>query len=905
LSCGKDNRTICWNTQSGEAFGEFPIVTNWTFQTRWNPHFPSILATASFDGKITVQTIQNTKPASGQASGAQAQVLDGEDFFNSAQTEPLTAAFSLPKAPRWLERPTGVAFGFGGKIVSFSPAEASPGAPPRRSKVRISHFAVEGGIGNATEAFEKSLAEGDVNGICQSHIANARTEEEKADWQLMQSLIADNPRRKLVEFLGFSDNAEGSADVPPKATADDDGSQNLAPSDAEEAQPDGSKSASARKNRLSSFFEGTEDGDSFLSDLSATKGAKTNNPFHIYTGSESTPDKQITQALILGQFEKAMEICLREGRMSDAFVVAICGGQQCIEKAQAAYFAKKTQGPNYTRLLASVIGKNLWDVVYNADLSNWKEVMATVCTYANEDEFPDLCEGLGDRLEDELKAGGDKTELRKSASFCYLAGSKLDKVVTIWIEETQEDETAGLQQGEADSTFSLHARSLQNLMEKVAVFRKVTHFEDKERDRRSDWKLAALYDKYTEYADMLAAHGFLEVAERYLDLLPPQYAAAEVARNRVKQATRKSAPQPQVKQSALPGRPAPKTQMNQPSAAARYGAPNTYAQNTPAVPAAQPGAATPNVYAPPGFQQPQQLYNAGGAAQLGVAYARPGPGAPPRNVNASPAVPPPPRASEQNWNDTPMVTKLIPARRGTPAGGVPPAPTPFINQPQQYPYQAPPPSAPFTPQQRATPPLPPPPKGPAPPPRMTSPPTMGPPGHSQMPPPERPASATRNPYAPAPYSQPAAAIPPPPTVPRGPSPYNPPPAGAPPTSRYAPAAPAQGVAPPDLQGRHQPPPPPQQPAGAPRPGPPMQGYAPTQPMLGAQAPGRATPYGGAPPTQQGPPQAAGPPPPASPSPNLGAPPQARAQTPNAGPTRYRKSTATPFARLYSRTPAKK
>ena len=496
LSCGKDNRTVCWNPQTGEAYGEFPVVANWTFQTRWNPHDPSVLATASFDGKITVQTIQNTTSVDGPATASKTQALDGEDFFDRAQTEPRTAGFSLPKPPRWLERPVGAAFGFGGKIVSFRPtAEAS-----RTSKVRISRFTVDAGIGDATAAFEKALAEDDWAGICRARTARARTEDEKADWEVLQTLISDHPRRKLLEFLGFShhDHHTPSTTAPTaSATIAGGAAKETGPDSTQPPPVDGAPSATANDHLPSSLFDSVGGGEDFLVDRSATKGAKTNDPFQIYAGTESESDRQITEALILGQFETAMNICLREDRMSDAIIVAICGGKACIEKAQAAYFSKKSRGPNYMRLLASVVGKNLWDVVDNADLSNWKEVMATLCTFADEDEFADLCEGLGDRLEEEMKAEGDRSDLRRHASFCYLAGSKLDKVVAIWIEETREDELAGLQEGEADSSFSLHARALQGLIEKVTVFREVTKFQDLDLDRSAGWKLSALYDIYT------------------------------------------------------------------------------------------------------------------------------------------------------------------------------------------------------------------------------------------------------------------------------------------------------------------------------------------------------------------------------------------------------------------------
>lgn len=792
-----------------------------------------------------MQTIQNTKSAPGQTPGVRSQKLDGEDFFNSTQTEPQTAGFSLPKPPKWLERPVGASFGFGGKVVSFAPVDA----PSRKSKVRISHFAVDGGVGTAMKDFEKALAEGDLTSICQSRIAEAKTEEEKADWEVIQSLISDNPRKKLVEYLGFSDDKDEESESASKLeTKGDEVKEHLSPIDRLQAN-------GPRNHRLSLFFD-SGDSDNFLSGLSSTKGAKTNNPFQIYTGSESTADKQITKAVLLGQFEKALDICLREDRMSDAFMVAICGGQKCIEKAQAAYLGKQSKGPNYLRLLASIVGKNLWDVVYNADLSNWKEVMATLCTFADKDEFPDLCEALGDRLEE---SKDNKTEARKNASFCYLAGSKLEKVVAIWIEETQEDEVTGLQEGNADSTFSLHARSLQSLIEKVTVFREVTKFEDpSNRTQSSDWKLAPLYDKYAEYADVAAAHGSLEVAEKYLDLLPAQYAAAEVARNRVKQATRKAPAQPVVKQTTSTTRQPARNQptvpvMQQQQGPIPSGAARSYAPNMPVQPSTQSVPATTSSYTPVGYQQPQvQQQNLGVQQPYGGYYQGQGVGAPPHNLNASPSIPPPSRATDtSNWNDTPMVTKPA-MRRGTPGAAAAPITSPFPNQQQQN-FPTSPPGAPYImQQQKATPPLPPPPKGPAPPLRMSSPQTGSQPFQHQVQSQyEGPPSATRSQYAPPLASQSGGAMQPP-AVPRGASPYNPPPAGATPSNRYAPAAPQQNMTPADLQGRPLPPGPP----GHARPGPPSNAYAPQQSQYSAPPPQQGQPYTNtsSPQYGQGPPQ---------------------------------------------------
>ena len=794
LSCGKDNRTICWNPQTGQPYGDFPVVTNWTFQTRWNPHNPNLFATASFDGKLSVQSLQNTNPAAAQASDANL-AAEGEDFFSKAQTAPQTSSFSLLKAPKWLERPITASFGFGGRIVSVRPAE--PGKS-RSSKVEITKFEVDSSVGPATDSFETTLQSGDLTSLCESRIANSKSEEEKADWKVIGTLVSSNPRKKIVDYLGFSDADEAADGISGLHLAAD-------KEDGQQRQVNGTAGKSHK--RFASMFDSTDDGD-FLSELAATKVTRTNNPFQIYTGSESEADRRITRALMLGQFDRALDVCLQEGRMSDAFMVAICGGNSCIQKAQEAYFAKQSGGPTYLRLLASIVGKNLWDVVHNADLANWKEVMATLCTFADEKEFPDLCDALGDRLEEQVQ---QQPEARKDASFCYLAGSKLEKVVSIWLQELKESEDAGATNEQTGSAFSLHARGLQNLIEKVTVFRKVTNFQDTELSKTSDWKLEPLYQKYLEYADIVAAHGQLSIAEKYLDLLPRNYPEADVARSRIRQATKKAAPAATPTQSvtasrqkplpAIGGYQPPSTTFSPttPQVQTPHGAP---APPQPMNPYAPPTSSQPaNPYAPSnpyasvgGYQPPQQMRGPAGPPPQSYGAPQPSLIPPPRAYSQSPSIPPPSKATNMsNWNDIPDGFAKPPTpRRGTPSVLSQPVASPFANQPPAVSQGPPPPMAPpYSRPQRETPP--PPPKGPAPPPRVTSP--LAGTQHQQYES-ERPASRSANAYAPqtTTTSQIGQSIMQPP-IPRGPSPYNAPPSNVPPPNRYAPAPGSQSSAP--------------------------------------------------------------------------------------------------------------
>lgn len=840
LSSGKDNRTLCWNPQTGQAYGEFPVVTNWTFQTRWNPHNPNFFATASFDGRISIQTVQNTRTDTARAIADQNQALDGADFFAKAQTQPQVSNFSLPKAPKWLERPCGASFGFGGRVISVSLIEKGK----RASKIKITPFEVDETVAKSTETFENALKEGDLRSICETRASQAASDEEKADWKVIEALISENPRKSLIEYLGFQDQDDETADKLAQLGLNKEEDEVNGKS-AKESRGSGAK----KHKRLQSMFDANPEADNFLSDLAASKGAKTNNPFQIFNGSETEADKGITRALLLGNFEKALDVALKEDRMSDAFMIAICGGQKCIEKAQEHYFSKQTDGPNYIRLLASIVGKNLWDVVHNADLSNWREVMAALCTFADDNEFADLCEALGDRLEEQIRNTEDKS-LRKDASFCFLAGSKLEKVVAIWIEELRENEQRSIETATDDTSFSIHVRALQSLIEKVTIFRQVTNFQDTERTKDADWKLSMLYDKYIEYADVVATHGRLQVAQKYLDLVPEKHPEAEIARNRIKLAMRHATPQ--RSQQTVPttrtpvNKPLPQASMYpaQPAFSAPAAAPAA-ATTAPRNPYAPPTAATTqpvNPYTPPSAAATQpQTSNSyapiGGGGYTPAGYQPPQP----PTYGTQPlggSVPPPPRASNQSpatvttyttatnlpaWNDLPEgFTKPPTSRRGTPATAAATISSPFPNQSPTLSQGPPPPGAPPT--QRA-PSVPPPPKGTAPPPRVTSPPT-NPPG---------PSSAA-NPYASLPQSPPMGStmgVPPPPSIPRGPSPYNAPPSMPPPSNRYAPS-PATQAASPQLSTRAPVPPPPHaaaspytsQPGSHP---PPANPYAPSTP----------------------------------------------------------------------------
>jgi protein transport protein SEC31 len=632
---------------------------------------------------------------------------------------------------------------------------------------------------------------------------------------------------------------------------------------------------------------------------SVASEALKSNGFAIYPKETSEMDKLITKALVLGDFESAVSLCIASDRFADAILLAVKGGEELLQKTQKAYFERQTTTLPYLRLYQSIVTNDLTDIVQNADLHEWREIFVVLCTFAKQEEFSALAEQLGQRLQFQSNLFKSSTvdnakekahEFRKHAMLCYLAATKLEKIVNIWVDEMREEEESLQQNPEelpkAASRYTTHAQALQTFIEKVTAFRSATSYVDGDLTQTTDdasvktYKLAALYDRYYEYADLLASQGLVNYAVKYLEHTPADYKGSQgseiefdVARERLCLAAgTTSTPKASTGQPLAAAPAAPPTTYAQPAYAANpYGVAQTQSiqqqhsrtssygsYNPPAISNARPPSTNP--YAPPQasgampsqpyqnmappstYPPPNSAYTPGGPS-----YSRPGSvnqvtvPAPPPPINSSgpggrhpplppQAAPPPPKRDNSGWNDAPKVSE----RRHTPnhlnlANKPNPLTTPFPNAP------APAPGTPTMPYQRGQQPqaLPPPPRA-----------SASTPQHSQGPSPQRGQSLT-HPHQPAP-----------PHVPQG---------------SYMPAHPgAQGLPPPPSQ--FQPPPsrilsPPQ---GQMRPGSGGPGQFPPPP-------GRvlSPPQGGPPRPMSGAPSIGGPPPPST---GL-----ARAAPPNAGP----------------------
>ncbi|NWZ82557.1 SC31A protein, partial [Poecile atricapillus] len=500
LSCGKDAKILCSNPNTGEVLYELPTNTQWCFDIQWCPRNPAVLSAASFDGRISVYSIMG-----GSTDGLRQKQVDqlSSSFGNldpfgtgqplpplqlPQQTAPQSVVMPLKKPPKWIRRPMGASFSFGGKLVTFenskSPQQPGMEQQQQHPHVYVSQVVTEKEfLARSNQLQEAVQSEGFVS-YCQKKIDMALADFDRNVWAFLKVNFEEDSRVKYLELLGYrKDDLRKKVNYfclllvffygiffLLKAPTEPDGS---VPNEGDEGQT----------TEEQFLGEMPKDHKKETEDL---RSAKTT--FNISVSGDV--DGLITQALLTGNFESAVDLCLHDNRMADAIILAIAGGQELLSRTQEKYFAKMRS--KITRLITAVVTKNWKEIVESCDLQNWREALAAVLTYARPDEFTALCDLLGSRLENE----GDSI-LQTQACLCYICAGNVDKLVACWTK---------VQDGNSPL-------SLQDLIEKVVILRKAVQLTQAVDPNAMG---ALLAEKMSQYANLLAAQGSLAAALTFL-----------------------------------------------------------------------------------------------------------------------------------------------------------------------------------------------------------------------------------------------------------------------------------------------------------------------------------------------------------------------------------------------------
>jgi protein transport protein SEC31 len=648
LTCGKDNRTLCWDTDAGEILAELPASSNWNFDVQWSTTTPGVLSTSSFDGRVGLYNLQQASAPS-IGSGA-------VDQYGVAQPAPKQP---MKRAPAWMRRPCGATFGFGGQLAGFGVRVAAPAVgegeeaaadKPSGTAVSVMRVATTETAAVSFE-FEGAVSAGNnesLKGFCDAKRDETMGGEDEETWGFLGILFEDDARRELLKHLDFGEAliAKEAAAVAAvaAATAKAD-AENAAEAEAAAAAAADAAAAAAPLPPVdgNAFFENlapaaaapasppppppVDDGMGFFDDLDANGGvpkppsapsappppapiaeapeavaarraaefraaaaaAAALEPAEIMDAS----DALVQRALVVGDYRGAVDACVAAGRHADALVLASVGGAELWEETRAAHIAANARKP-YMRVAKAVVSDDLGALVSSRSLAKWRETLAILCTYAPAEEWGSLAGVLAGRL----AAAGDA----HAATLCNVCAGDVDAAVGHWLGALPPGKVA--------------PSALHSVLEKAVVLTRAT----------GQTTSAGLSQLAVSYAETLASQGRMDDALSYLDMVPDGGEAVTTLRDRIVRGGAGKLASSSGAQSAYQAPPAPAAYNSAPAPApAPYHPPvaNGLGQNGYAGYAAQqPVPAVPS----PSYGNDQGGYGAygNGGGQSASAYGQSG-----------------------------------------------------------------------------------------------------------------------------------------------------------------------------------------------------------------------------------------------------------------------------------------
>ncbi|NWQ73936.1 SC31B protein, partial [Columbina picui] len=492
LSSAKDNRILCWNPSVGEVVYELPIRSQWCFDVQWCPRNPSVFSAATFDGWINIYSVMGGNLEAQQKTQADkiSSSFNNLDPFGTGQILPplqvpeqvaqTTLIPPLKKPPKWIRRPVGVSFAFGGKLVTFGLTQA-PGQQIQQTyphQVFISQVTTETEFLLRSRELQMALQSGNLLDYCQGKIQTAKLPFDENLWNFLKVNLERESRTKLLKLLGYS-----KEDLQKKIASC---LSNRIPD--KQTLPEADETTGAQPDQL--LVNSSDDVAAVSSSSAFFDNLIPQNMSTLEIPVTEDTDGLISQALLLGNFEGAVELCLRAERFADAIILAIAGGDNLLKETQKRYFAKnKTK---LSLLLSSIVQQNWKDIVCTCDLQSWKEALAILLTYSKHEDYAQLCDMLGARLESE----GDAA-LSNDACLCYISSGNVERLVECWVKNHETSSPL----------------ALQDLIEKVMVLSRSIEML---RGTVGPAPGPVLAERITQYASLLASQGCLADAMNYL-----------------------------------------------------------------------------------------------------------------------------------------------------------------------------------------------------------------------------------------------------------------------------------------------------------------------------------------------------------------------------------------------------
>ncbi|XP_058457782.1 protein transport protein Sec31A isoform X2 [Malaya genurostris] len=506
-SCGKDNKIYCWNQNSedanGEILAELATTNQWNFDVSWCPRNPALIAGSSFDGNVTIysifggvhQQVQTTNKIADSFPGMESI---GHEPIPQAGQQTQTGSCDLKRAPKWMRRPSGACFGFGGKLVTFNGNSRT---------VTVNQVVTDQELVDRSVRLEKVMSEGNFTEYCRLKADQSCDQHSRFLWFFLKANFEEDPHSEMLNLLGYHEE-----DIASKFRKYTDKGKHSDITPAESNSIDGLVDQMAGLSRTldnNAVFDAIAAGNKLHTDQNQSLDQKHDEseksvdvPYRIRTGSDM--EGLICEALLTGNLEAAVELCMEAGKTSEALILAMNGGSELLARIQYRYL--KNSDSFISNIISALVTNDWSGVVTQCTIDSWKEMLVAALTHCK-GQLPLLCDRLGERLQ--MEAGGD-VDMARNAILCYICAGNTDRLVEAW--NLQKPNRSGNEpvNGEPDKNNNSN-RDLQELIEVAMLLQKA--LEKQGRVTNVTGKLAELL---SQYASLLAAQGSLNSALTFL-----------------------------------------------------------------------------------------------------------------------------------------------------------------------------------------------------------------------------------------------------------------------------------------------------------------------------------------------------------------------------------------------------
>lgn len=401
--------------------------------------------------------------------------------------------------PKWFTKKSGVSFGFGGKLITFSEKTSST--------ISLHKLTKNQELANKMKSFIEKAEKEDLNELLSEKINTVSDKSVNLMWVALKCYY-NNDYNALFTALGYD-----------KETLKQETYNYIGKKVNKAAAAKTRDFSSLQAQKKEALQQGKDDALSFFSEMTskaeqqkespspnANKGPNaqtinnTEKP-NLITETVSKninwnqgSEKLIKQSLLTGDLESAVEVALKCGREAEALLIAVSSGnQELLNKTKAEYFSKN-KDLFVRNIFSSIINKNFEALLDYNVIKEWKEYILYAKTYLNDPKFASFAYSIAEKL--------SNTEEIYSAIVCFILGQNFSKCLELlyskYLKETENVSS------KAEKNFLLH-----NLFEEVIALKYILDSPQNTND---------FFDTImTDYSNLLIENNLFAEACRYIN----------------------------------------------------------------------------------------------------------------------------------------------------------------------------------------------------------------------------------------------------------------------------------------------------------------------------------------------------------------------------------------------------